>query len=146
MEAGWGQAGAGPAAIQPTPPSTPTLLPAVVVAAEGFYTRALLKEGTPGRPSTVAAAGGAGAALASAVLVSAGGPAAGAGLALGAASSLALLVNYVKRALDVPGDPRAWPGPKVRGGEMGGGGEEGDPSRRPALARRLRPPQTTPCL
>jgi len=62
--------------------------------------------------------GGAVAAVVSGVLVSGGGAGAGAGLALGAASSLALFAQYVKRALDVPGDRLAWPGPKAWPGSM----------------------------
>lgn len=90
----------------------------VFIAGEGYLTRGNLAEGTPGRPGVAATAGGAVAAVAAAILVNAGGPAAGAGLALGAAASLASGATYVKRALDVPGDRLAWPGPKAWPGAM----------------------------
>lgn len=61
---------------------------------------------------------GAAAAVAAAVLVNAGGGGTAAGLAFGAASSVALLAQYVRRALDVPGDRLAWPGPKAWPGSM----------------------------
>ena len=81
-------------------------------------TRGNLAEGTPGRPTLPATVGGAAAAVVSGLLVSEGGAVAGAGLALGAAASLALFAQYVKRALDVPGDRLAWPGPKAWPGSM----------------------------
>lgn len=56
--------------------------------------------------------------MAAAVLVNAGGGGTAAGLAFGAASSVALLAQYVRRALDVPGDRLAWPGPKAWPGSM----------------------------
>ncbi|GLC42895.1 hypothetical protein PLESTB_001435500 [Pleodorina starrii] len=87
---------------------------AVVLGAEGVYTRSQLPEGTPGRPEVLPVAGGVGATLAVSALVAANNdllftPA----FIVGLISSGAMLAYTVKRTIDTKQDDSDWPGPKA---------------------------------
>eukprot|EP00884_Botryococcus_braunii_P002361 jgi/Botrbrau1/12125/Bobra.0186s0042.1 len=83
-----------------------------VVLAEGFFTRTQLSESAKGRPNLLillsCTAG-----LATALGLLSFGANDRAALGLGSAMSLVLLLLYIRRAIDVVGNPQDWPGPKV---------------------------------
>ncbi|EFJ47828.1 hypothetical protein VOLCADRAFT_104915 [Volvox carteri f. nagariensis] len=87
---------------------------AVVLGAEGVYTRTQLPEGAPGRPEVVPVAGGVATTLLASGLVAANNdllftPA----FIVGLVSSGAMLSYAVKRTIDTKQDDTDWPGPKV---------------------------------
>ena len=78
---------------------------AVAILGENLYQRALLVEGAGGRPALPLTLAGAGSAVASAVLVSSGGPGATLGIVVGAVGALGTLMVSVDRVRNVKGDP-----------------------------------------
>jgi hypothetical protein len=83
---------------------------AIVLAGEAAFSRSQVPASDPGRPAVPVVAGGVAGSVVAAALLKAG---SGAGIAVGLASSGAMMVASVLRAVRLQTDDDDWPGPKA---------------------------------